>query len=91
MKSINTQINSPLNIESPAENITVEKLQTTVLFLTTKYAQTKDIKFAHAAYHNLCLLNDHNEASSELKFLSQSLMMEWKLIACKKKLNALFV
>lgn len=84
MKSNNTQVNPSLNVEAPTDNITIEKLQTATLFLTTKYAQTKNIKFAQAAYHNLCMLNDHNEANSELKYLCQSLMMEWRLIACKK-------
>jgi len=84
MKSNNTQANPSLNVEAPTDNITIEKLQTATLFLTTKYAQTKNIKFAQAAYHNLCMLNDHNEANSELKYLCQSLMMEWRLIACKK-------
>lgn len=61
----------------------IEKLQTTVMFLTTKYAQTQDMKFARAAYQHLCMISDHDEASSELEFLSQSLIMEWRLIVCK--------
>ncbi len=88
MKSNNTQVKPALNMEAPTGNISIEKLQTTTLFLTTKYAQTKEIKFAQAAYHNLCMLNDHNDANSELKFLCQSLMMEWRLIACKKNSNS---
>ena len=82
MESNNTPLNPPSNIAEIATNISIEKLQTTVLFLTTNYAQTRELKFAQATYQHLCIINDHNDASPELKYLAQSLIMKWRLIAC---------
>lgn len=84
MNSSIVQLNSSSNTKELTKHTSIEKLQTTILFLTTKYAQTKDKKLAQAVYQHLCMACDHNEASSELKFFFQSLIMEWRLIACKK-------
>lgn len=67
-------------------NIDIDKLQTVIMFLTTKYAQTKDVKFAEAAYQHLCMMNDHSDAGPELKFFCQSLIMDWRSIVCNQGL-----
>jgi len=82
MKSNSTPLDPSSNIADMATNISIEKLQTTVLFLTTKYAQTRELKFAQATYQHLCMINDHTDASPELKYFAQSLIMKWRLIAC---------
>ena len=84
MMSNSLPLNSSSNKKESTNYISIEKLQTTIMFLTTKYAQTKDMKFARAVYQHLCIVSDHDEASPELKFLSQSLIIEWRLIVCKK-------
>ncbi len=72
---------SVLTGENIETKVTIEKLKTIVMFLTTKYAQTKEECFAEAAYQHLCMINDHDDADSELKFFCQSLVMDWKSIA----------
>ena len=84
MNSNTVQLRASSDNNESTQYSSIEKLQTTILFLTTKYAQTNNMEFARAVYQHLCLINDHDEASSELKFFSQSLIMEWRLIVCMK-------
>ena len=87
MESNSTPLDSSSNHEGMTTNISIEKLQTTVLFLTTKYAQTRELKFAQATYQHLCMINDHNDASPELKYFAQTLIMKWRSIACNNSLR----
>ncbi|PCH82979.1 MAG: hypothetical protein COB89_03930 [Piscirickettsiaceae bacterium] len=77
----NNKVTHELTTNSPdykqPNSLSTEKLNSTIIYLTTKFTLTHNIAYANAVYRHLCLLNERYVTNPEEQFLTQSLMMDW--------------
>jgi len=60
-----------------ANELSIEKLNATIIYLTTKFTLTRNISYANAVYRHLCLLSERYNTNPEKQFLTQALIMDW--------------
>ncbi len=68
-----------------ANGLSIDKLNGTIIYLTTKFTLTHNICYANAVYRHLCLLSKRYNTNPEKQFLTQSLIMDWYAICQSHK------
>jgi len=73
-------MNKPKANYRQTNDLSIDKLNTTIIYLTTKFTVTRNISYAKAVYRHLCLLSERYDKNPEEQFLTQASIMDWHSI-----------